>query len=190
LVEERDNGEFAGLARLSRVGLEKVFGSLVLGGSLVDGRWFTGAPVAALVLLALIAAAWTAIVVSGMRWEHWVGVGYALCASLLAGFTALGPIAIAVPGGFTLLPDRYSVLPIAAVLVGLVCAQPSIPSLKYARIALLVVVLVMRVTDFTVPARPTTHWGSAVECLEDPENECLVDLNPDGWTVTIPAGVR
>ena len=149
----------------------------------MDGRWASGVPAAILVMLMLCAVVWAALVVFGLRWEFSAPILYAAAASLAAGFLALGPAAAA-------LPDRYSVLPIAAVLIGLVAARPKVRALSILRVALLILILVMRFTDFAVPARPDTQWSRSALCLSIPANTCVIRLNPNGFTLIVPAGTR
>jgi hypothetical protein len=183
LTQDRNNGSVPIGALLIRAGFEKVFGSLVLGAGSVDGRWASGVPAAILVMLMLCAVVWAALVVFGLRWEFSAPILYAAAASLAAGFLALGPAAAA-------LPDRYSVLPIAAVLIGLVAARPKVRALSILRVALLILILVMRFTDFAVPARPDTQWSRSALCLSIPANTCVIRLNPNGLTLIVPAGTR
>ncbi len=183
LTQDRNNGSVPIGALLIRAGFEKVFGSLVLGAGSVDGRWASGVPAAILVMLMLCAVVWAALVVFGLRWEFSAPILYAAAASLAAGFLALGPAAAA-------LPDRYSVLPIAAVLIGLVAARPKVRALSILRVALLILILVMRFTDFAVPARPDTQWSRSALCLSIPANTCVIRLNPNGFTLIVPAGTR
>ena len=183
LTQDRKNGSVPIGMPLVRAGFEKVFGSLVLGAGSVDGRWASGVPAAILVMLMLCAVAWAALVVLGLRWEFSAALLYAAAASVAAGFLALGPFAAA-------LPDRYTVLPIAAVLIGLVAARPKPKALSILRVALLILIVVMRCTDFVVPARPDTHWSRSAACLALPANTCVIPLNPQGWTLTLPAGMR
>lgn len=183
LTQDRNNGSVPIGMPLIRAGFEKVFGSLVLGAGPVDGRWASGVPVAILVMLVLCAVAWAALVVFGLRWEFSAALLYAAAASLAAGFLALGPASV-------LLPDRYTVLPIAAVLIGLVAARPKPKALSILRIALLILIVVMRFTDFAVPARPDTRWSRSAACLALPANTCVIPLNPQGWALLLPAGTR
>ena len=183
LTQDRENGSVPIGMPLIRAGFEKVFGSLVLGAGSVDGRWASGVPAVLLVIVVLCAVAWAALVVLGLRWEFSMALLYAAAASLAAGFLALGPAAAA-------LPDRYTVLPIAAVLIGLVAARPEPKALSILRVALLILIVVMRCTDFVVPARPDTHWSRSATCLALPANTCVILLNPQGWTLTLSAGSR
>ena len=183
LTQDRNNGSVPIGAPLIRAGFEKVFGSLVLGAGSVDGRWASGVPAIILVIVVLSASAWAVIVFTGLRWEFSAAILYAAAASVAAGFLALGPAAAA-------LPDRYTVLPIAAVLIGLVAARPKPKALSILRVALLIVIVVMRFTDFAVPARPDTHWSRSAACLALPANTCVIPLNPQGWTLTLSAGTR
>jgi hypothetical protein len=183
LTQDRRNGSVPIGTPLVRAGFEKVFGSLVLGAGSIDGRWASGVPAVLLVMLSLIAAAWAALVVLGLRWEFSAAVLYAAAATVTAGFLALGPFAAA-------LPDRYTVLPIAAVLIGLVAAQPKVKALSILRLSLLILIVVMRCTDFVVPARPDTQWSRSALCLSIPANTCVIPLNPEGSKLTVPAGTR
>lgn len=189
-LEDRRNGVPSEALPLARVAIEKVFGSLLFGGGLVDGRWLTGMPRALVLLLLPVAVLWVAVVVSGLRWVYSAALLWAVAASLASGFMALGSLAVVLPDGFAVLPDRYTVVPIAAVLIGLMCSRPPRRALETMRVGFLLVVVVLRFTDFTVPARPSTHWGESMDCLEVPQRECVVELNPENWTVTIPPGVR
>jgi|GEM_PF-693254 len=183
LTQNRQNGQVPLGTPLARSGVEKVFGSLALGRNAVDGRWATGVPLAILAVLAVFVAAWVIIVILGTRWTYSVPIIWAATVPLFAGFLALGPQAAA-------LPDRYTVLPITAVIIGLVCAVPNPVVLKYLRVAALVLVVTVRVTDFAVPSRPSTHWIESMKCMKQERNQCVVQLNQEGWSVTIPAGVR
>jgi hypothetical protein len=182
-TQGRDNGSVPVGVPLARAALEKNFGTLALGQDAVDVRWAQGVPLLVLVMLSAVAAAWVAIVVTGTDWTYSTAFLWTVGASTVAGFMALGPAAAA-------LPDRYTVLPIAAVLTGLVCSKPSLKPLVIMRAGLIVLFLALRVTDFTVPARPSTNWDHSVDCLEVIQRECVVELNPDGWTVTIDPGLR
>ena len=113
----------------------------------------------------------------------WAAIAWTVTASVVAGFLALGPAAAA-------LPDRYTVLPITALVIGLFAARPPWRALAAAQVALIIVVLALRATDFVVPARPSTDWADSVDCLDDVSRECVVELNPDGWTLTLPPGLR
>jgi hypothetical protein len=183
LTQDRKNGSVPIGTPLIRAGFEKVFGSLVLGAGSVDGRWASGVPRVLLVMLSLFAVVWAALVVLGLRWEFSAALLYTTAASVTAGFLALGPAAAA-------LPDRYTVLPIAAVLIGLVAAQPKLKALSILRLSLLILIVVMRFTDFAIPARPDTDWSRSADCLALPANTCVIPLNPEGWTLTLPAGMR
>jgi len=183
LTQDRKNGSVPIGTPLIRAGFEKVFGSLLLGAGSVDNRWSQGVPALILIIVVLSASAWAVIVFTGLRWEFSAAILYTAAASVAAGFLALGPSAAA-------LPDRYTVLPIAAVLIGLVAARPKPKALSILRVALLILIVVMRCTDFVVPARPDTHWSRSAACLALPANTCVIPLNPQGWTLTLPAGMR
>ncbi len=183
LTQDRQNGSVPIGPPLIRAAIEKTVGALVLGRRSVDEHWAGGVPTLLLVGLGLLALTWAAIVVCGLGWTDWAAIAWTVTASVVAGFLALGPAAAA-------LPDRYTVLPITALVIGLFAARPPWRALAAAQVALIIVVLALRATDFVVPARPSTDWADSVDCLDDVSRECVVELNPDGWTLTLPPGLR
>ncbi|MEX0768974.1 MAG: hypothetical protein WD029_10925 [Microthrixaceae bacterium] len=183
LTQNRQNGQVPLGPPLARSGIEKTFGSLALGRNAIDGRWVTGLPLVLLALLSVFVAVWLIILILGTKWNYSVAILWAATVPIFAGFLALGPRA-------AVLPDRYTVLPSAAVIIGLVCSAPRPAVLKYLRVAALVMLVTVRVTDFSVPSRPSTQWTESVKCLKEERNQCVVQLNPAGWTVVIPPGVR
>lgn len=182
-TQDRQNGSVPIGTPLARAAIEKTFGALALGRPAVDEHWRGGTPTIVLVLLGLVAVVWAVITIEGTAWLVWAPIGWTIAAATVAGFLALGPSAAA-------LPDRYTVLPTAALLIGLVAARPRSRALRAAQLALLVVVVVLRVSDYVVPARPTTGWEHSIECLDHVRRTCVVPLNPDGWTLTLPPGLR
>ena len=182
-TQNRQNGEVPVGVPLVRAPLEKTFGALVLGQDSVDFRWATGLPWVILLAVIALAVAWAALVVYGNDWQRSASLLWAAAASLVAGFLALGPSAAA-------LPDRYTILPIAAILVGLVCSRPRSELVRVLRFGALVLVVLVRVSDFGVAPRPSTDWDGSMSCLEQVAEDCTVSLNPDGWVVVIPGGVR
>ncbi|MEZ5320655.1 MAG: hypothetical protein R2698_00945 [Microthrixaceae bacterium] len=197
LASTRQNGHVPVGAPLARSAIEKVFGSLAFSRRAVDGRWAQGVPPVAFVALVLFASVWAVSVFVGTRPLRNAAIAWTAVGSLIAGFMALGPNAAA-------LPDRYTVLPIAAVIIGLLTARPghsgtrldaalapgALAVLRWTRVVMLVAILVVRVLDVEVPARADTHWSRSANCLRHIERTCLVPLNPAGWSVTIPAGRR
>lgn len=182
-TQDRENGPVPVGMPLARAAVEKTVGALVLGRRAVDERWAGGTPTLVLVALLVLGAVWAAVVVTGASPFDWAPIAWTAAASTLAGFMALGPAAAQ-------LPDRYTVLPIAALVIGLLVARPTRRLLVVGQVGLVVLVLVLRVTDVVVPSRPSTDWERSERCLAHVRRTCVVPLNPEGWTLTLPPGLR
>jgi hypothetical protein len=183
LTQHRQNGKVPIGEPLARGAVAKTVGALVMGRPAVDQWWGGRLPTGLLIVAGLVGLVWLAIWVGGAPWLIWAALAYTVGATTVAGFLALGP-------GAPLLPDRYTVLPIAALLIGLFVARPRFRPLMLARNVLLVVIVVARVFDFVVPSRPETHWDQSEKCLDVVSQQCDIPLNPPGWTLTLSPGLR
>jgi len=183
LTQHRHNGKVPLGEPLARAATTKTVGALVMGRPAVDQWWGGRLPTGLFLLAGLVGLVWLAIWANGTPWLVWVALAYTVATTIVAGFLALGP-------GAPFLPDRYSVLPIAALLIGLFAARPRFRPLLLARNVLLVVIVVARVMDFVVPSRPPTHWDQSEKCLAISSQQCNIPLNPPGWTLTLSPGLR
>jgi hypothetical protein len=183
LTQDRHNGKVPIGEPLARAATDKTVGALVLGRPAVDQWWNGRLPTGLFLLMVVVGLVWLAIWINGMAPLITGALAYTVAATIVAGFLALGP-------GAPVLPDRYTVLPLSALLIGLFIARPRWRPLLMACNVLLVVVVAARVFDFTVPARPQTQWSQSEKCLAVVQQPCNIPLNPPGWTLTIPPGFR
>jgi hypothetical protein len=183
LTQSRQNGKVPIGEPLARAATDKTVGALVLGHPAVDQWWGGRLPTGLFLLMGVVGLVWLAIWINGMPPLVTAALAYTVAATIVAGFLALGP-------GAPLLPDRYTVLPLAALLIGLFAARPRWRPLLYACNVLLVVIVCARVFDFVVPSRPSTNWSQSEKCLAVVDQTCNIPLNPPGWTLTLAPGDR
>jgi hypothetical protein len=183
----REQGVVSWTPKFVEVGFRRMFGVFAVGDTYVQQRtatlkWGVPATLAAITLAALI-------VMCTLLSRHRV-IGMVLLAiaalSLVAGFIALGRNAL-------YLPDRYSVLPTAIVVVlaaswsrrrvGSVTPQWQ----EYLGAATVTWMIVGVVVSFPITARPAKSFEPAAQCLETAKTgtACAIPVFPEPFSFSV-----
>jgi hypothetical protein len=169
--------------------IERAFGPFVLTAQFIDepAHLISGFPGLALAIIGVTALVAAAVIISGQRPTTSILVFGIAGIGVLAGFRTLGPAA-------RLLPARYTTVPSAALLIGLVSARPPQQVLAWAKVVLVSWIVLIRPLDFAVTPRPSVDWGPVITCVEaDLVPVCRAPLNPpvppgeSPWEVPIRA---
>jgi len=162
------------VASLGRWAVERTVGPLVIGGNWVEERQHLVTDYrlryTALVIIAAIGI--TVVILAGHRWTTSVMALGVPIVGVAAGLVATGGFARWLPG-------RYTAIPIAALLIGLISAHPPQRLVRCAQYALLVWIIAIRPVDLVIPARPAIAWEPVATCLERNLEVCAVPSNPD-----------
>ena len=147
----------------------------------------SGFPGLALAIIGVTALVAAVVIITGQRPTTSILVFGIAGIAVLAGFRTLGPAA-------RLLPARYTTVPSAALLIGLVSARPPQQVLAWAKVVLVSWIVLIRPLDFAVTPRPSVDWGPVITCVEaDLVPVCRAPLNPpvppgeSRWQVPIRA---
>lgn len=186
-----DGGDLPWPVTLIRWSVERTLGPFVLSGPYVDrpANLLAGFPLAAQVLILVAALMAAVVLLGGHRPSTTILLVGVAAASCLAGFMSLGPAA-------PLLPERYTAIPAAALLIGLISARPSRRIVAAFKCVLLVWIVVARPLDFSITPRPVLKWGPGADCVERHiEDRCVIPLNPPvdpgvaPWQVVVDSDV-
>ena len=180
-----DGGDLPPMADLGRWAVERVFGAIFISGRYVGDQahlvedwplWVTAVCVVAATLVAVV-------LVTGLRPSTWLLLGGVVAAGVASGYVTVGASA-------RLLPERYTAIPLAALLIGLVAARPRIQAVRWLQVGLWIWLGVARVFDVSIPAREPVPWDPVADCVEAARDDCIARANPvpGQWATPVEAG--
>jgi len=123
-------------------------------------------------LIVIVAAlALTLVIASGHQWTRTV---------LFLGFPAVGVAVglVATGAEARLLPGRYTMVPTAVLLLGLISAHPPRRAIRAFQAGLAVWLLAIRPFDAVLAERPRIEWDPIADCFELEYDPCPVATNP------------
>jgi hypothetical protein len=155
-------------------GVERAFGPFVLGAPFIDepAHLISGYPGLALAVIAVLGLVAAVVIITGQRPTTSILVFGVAAIGVAAGFRTLGPSA-------RLLPARYTAVPAAALLIGIVSARPPQAVVAWAKVVLVSWIVLVRPLDYSLTPRASVDWGPVTRCVEaDLVPRCVAPLNP------------